>query len=83
MRLVRNEPDEVMTVLLRCSIAVVGGVGQVVGEERVVSGLVLRILAVDRAFLADDLLDVLHEPVELGVGAGVVQARSGTFARRP
>ena len=46
---------------------------QVVGEERVVPGLVLRELAVDGAFFADDLLDVLRERVEFGVGAEVVE----------
>ena len=62
--------------------AVAVGVRQVVGEERVVARLVVGKLAVDRAFLPDDLLDVLHVAVELGVGAGVMQ-REAERARGP
>ena len=45
--------------------AVAARVRQVVGEESVVPRLVLRILVEDRPFLLDDLLDVLHQAVEL------------------
>ncbi len=52
---------------------IVGGVGQILREKGVIARLVRRILAVDLAFLANNLLDVPDEPVELGVGTGVVQ----------
>ena len=55
--------------------AVFVGVRQVVGEKRVVARLVRRELAVDRAFLADDSLDVLHEAIELLVGARVMRRK--------
>ena len=38
--------------------------------------LVLRVLAVDGALLLDDLLDILHERVQLRVGAGVMDGES-------
>ena len=56
--------------------AVAVGVRQVVGEKRVVARLVRRELAVDRALFAHDPLDVLHEAIELGVGAGVMRRRT-------
>ena len=62
--------------------AVAVRVRQLVGEERVVARLVFRELAVDRAFLPDDLLDVLDVAVELGVGAGVVQRETECARRR-
>ena len=60
--------------------AVAVGVRQVVGEEGVIARLVVRVLAVDRAFLPHDLLDVLNVGVELGGGAGVVQRETEGMA---
>ena len=61
--------------------AVAVGVGQVVGEKRVVARLVLRILAVDGAFLTDDLLDVLHEARRARRRCRCDAARSGRCCR--
>ena len=52
--------------------AVAVRVREVVREKRVGARLVVGKLAVDRALLPDDLLDVLHQAVDLPVGAGVM-----------
>jgi hypothetical protein len=43
---------------VRCSIASSRGIGQILREKGVLAGLVRRKLAVDLAFLANNLLDV-------------------------
>ncbi len=58
---------------------VAAGGGQIVGEERVIAGLVVGVLAVNRAFLADDLLDVLRVTVQLRLGTEMVHGE----AKRP
>ncbi len=56
--------------------AVAARVRQILGQERVITRFVFRELAVHRALLADDLFDILHEAVELGVGARVMHGES-------
>ena len=72
-----------MTVLLRCSMPSPLGPRQVVGEERVVPGSYAGYSPKIAPCCADDLLDVLHERVELGVGAGVMQREAERAAVRP